>query len=91
MRQLIVGVLMISWLLIATACVGPLQQCGEETTFHPKAASFDPSALKQEQVAGLSAVVGFGLEGYTHQVSRSLASALNQTRVPSNPWRPTMR
>jgi len=82
LRQPIVRALMISWLLISTACVGPLQQWGEETTFHPKAASFDPSALKQEQVAVLSATVGFGLEGYAHQVSHSLASALTQTRIP---------
>jgi hypothetical protein len=81
-RQLIIFVLMISWLLISTACVGPLQQWGEETTFHPKAASFDPATLKQEQVAVLSAMVGFGLEGYAHQTARSLASALTQTRVP---------
>lgn len=69
-------------LLLSAACVGPLQQWGEETTFHPKAASFDPSTLKQEQVAVLSALVGFGLEGYAPQVSRSLASALTQTRIP---------
>jgi len=81
-RPPIVRVLMIAWLLVATACVGPFQQWGEETTFHPKAASFDASTLKQEQVTVLSAMVGFGLEGYTHQVSRSLASALNQTQVP---------
>ncbi len=81
-RQLIIFVLMISWLLISTACVGPFQQWGEETTFHPKAASFDQAMLKQEQVAVLSAMVGFGLEGYAHQTARSLASALTQTRIP---------
>lgn len=74
--------LVISWLFLSTACVGPLRQWGEETTFHPKGASFDPSTLKQEQVAVLNAMVGFGLEGYAQQVSRSLASALNQTPVP---------
>ena len=82
MRQPMVRMLMLSWLLLLTACVGPLQQWGEETTFHPKAASFDPATLKQEQVAVLSAMVGFGLEGYAHQTSRSLASALTQTRIP---------
>jgi len=82
MRQPIERMLVLSWLLLFTACVGPLQQWGEETTFHPKAASFDPATLKQEQVAVLSAMVGFGLEGYAHQASRSLASALTQTRIP---------
>ena len=82
MRQPIVYMLVLSWLLLLTACAGPLQQWGEETTFHPKAASFDPATLKQEEVAVLSAMVGFGLEGYAHQTSRSLASALTQTRIP---------
>ena len=82
MRQPIERMLVLSWLLLFTACVGPLQQWGEETTFHPKAASFNPATLKQEQVAVLSAMVGFGLEGYAHQASRSLASALTQTRIP---------
>lgn len=82
MRQSIVRMLLLSWLLLLTACVGPLQQWGEETTFHPKATSFDQATLKQEQAAVLSAMVGFGLEGYAHQTSRSLASALTQTRIP---------
>lgn len=82
MRKPIVRLLMMSCVLLSTACVGPLQQWGEETTFHPKAPSFDPSTLKQEQAAVLSALVGFGLEGYAHQVSRSLANALTQTRIP---------
>jgi len=82
MRQPIERMLVLSWLLLFTACVGPLHQWGEETTFHPKAASFNPATLKQEQVAVLSAMVGFGLEGYAHQASRSLASALTQTRIP---------
>jgi hypothetical protein len=55
MRQPSVRVLVLSWLLLLTACVGPLRQWGEETTFHPEAASFNPSTLKQEQVAVLSA------------------------------------
>ncbi len=82
MAQPIVRVLMISGVLLSAACVGPLQQWGEETTFHPKTTSFDPSTLKQEQVAVLNAVGGFGLEGYAHQVSRSLSSALNQRPTP---------
>jgi hypothetical protein len=77
LRQPIVCVL-----LISTGCVGPLQQWGEETTFYPRAASFDPATLRQEQVGVLSTMVGFGLEGYAHQVSHSLASALTQTRIP---------
>ena len=82
MGRAIVRALMIPAVLLSAACVGPLQQWGEETTFHPKTASFDPDMLKREQVAVLSAVVGFGLEGYAHQVSRSLAIALSQRPIP---------
>lgn len=82
MRQAVMRVLVLLSVLLSAACAGPLQQWGEETTFHPKAASFDPSTLKQEQVAVLNAVVGFGLEGYAHQVSRSLSTALSQPHVP---------
>ena len=78
MEQPFIRALMISGILLSAACVGPLQQWGEETTFQPKITTFDPSTLKQEQAAVLNAVVGFGLEGYAHQVSRSLATALNQ-------------
>jgi hypothetical protein len=82
MRQPIVRMGVLSCLLLLTACVGPLRQWGEETTFYPRAASFDPATLRQEQVGVLSTTVGFGLEGYAHQVSHSLASALTQTRIP---------
>jgi hypothetical protein len=78
----IISLALIPGISLLAGCVGPLQQWGEETTFQPKAASFDPSLLKREQVTVLSAVVGFGLEGYAHQVSRSLSNALTQTRVP---------
>lgn len=47
-----------------------------------KAPSFDPSLLRREPAAILSAVVGFGLEGYSQQVSRSLSLALSQNEVP---------
>lgn len=70
--------LMLVAALVSAGCVGPLQQWGEETASHPKATSFDPSMLKKEQVTVLNAVVGFGLEGYAHQVSRSLSKALDQ-------------
>ncbi|MGZ8393834.1 MAG: hypothetical protein ACXWWJ_03610 [Nitrospira sp.] len=78
MKQPFIRALMIGGILLSVACVGPLQQWGEETTFRPKTTSFDPSTLKKEQVTVLNAVVGFGLEGYAHQVSRSLSSVLDQ-------------
>lgn len=78
MGQLMSGVVMLVAAFLSAGCVGPLQQWGDETASHPKTASFDPSALKKEQVTVLNAVVGFGLEGYTHQVSRSLSIALEQ-------------
>jgi len=74
----IVRVLLVTGLWLCAGCVGPLQQWGEETAFHRKTTSFDPATLKQERAAVLNAVVGFGLEGYAHQVSRSLSSALEQ-------------
>ena len=74
----VVWVLLLLECVLSAGCVGPLQQWGEETTFRPKATSFNPATLKHEQVAVLNAVVGFGLEGYAHQVSRSLSSALDQ-------------
>ena len=42
-----------------------------------EAPSFSAGDLKGEKVAILSAVVGFGLEGYSLQVSRTLSSALS--------------
>ena len=64
----VVWVLLLAGFLLSAGCIGPLQQWGEETTFRPKATSFDPATLKHEQVAVLNAVVGFGLEGFAHQV-----------------------
>ncbi len=78
MRQSIVRAVIVAGSLLFTGCIGPLQQWGEETTFRPKSASFDAAMLKLERTAVLNAVVGFGLEGYAHQVSRSLWSALDQ-------------
>ena len=78
MGQSVVRVLLLAGCLFSAGCIGPLQQWGEETTFRPRATSFDPATLKLEQVAVLNAVVGFGLEGFAHQVSRSLSSALDQ-------------
>ncbi|MFQ5932974.1 MAG: hypothetical protein ACE5MM_11255, partial [Nitrospiraceae bacterium] len=69
-------------LLWLTACVGPLTQWGEEISLVTRASSFDPSVLEEEQVAVLSAVVGFGLEGYSLQVSRSLSVVLAESERP---------
>jgi hypothetical protein len=66
-------------MIVLTGCAGPLTQWGEETTYTPRASSFDPKNLRQEAGAVLHAVVGFGLEGYSHQVSRSLSAALANT------------
>lgn len=78
MGQRLVRIWLVVELLLLSGCIGPLQQWGEETTFRPKSASFDAAKLKLEQAAVLNAVVGFGLEGYAHQVSRSLSSALDE-------------
>lgn len=78
MIRSIAGLLLVTGLSLCAGCVGPLQQWGEETAFHRKTTSFDPATLKQERAAVLNAVVGFGLEGYAHQVSRSLSNALEQ-------------
>lgn len=64
--------------LYLAGCVGTLGQWGAETSLVSKKPSFDPTVLHQERVAVLNAVVGFGLEGYSHQVSRSLFSALSE-------------
>ncbi|MEK7237272.1 MAG: hypothetical protein AAB242_11650 [Nitrospirota bacterium] len=66
-------------MIVLAGCAGPLTQWGEETTYTPRASSFDPKNLRQEPVAVLHAVVGFGLEGYSHLVSRSLSTALANT------------
>jgi len=73
------GIVLVAGMLLS-ACVGPLQQWGYETSLMSKAPSFEPSVLKREQIGVLNAVVGVGLEGYTHQVSRSLSATLEQVR-----------
>jgi len=82
MGQVLARTAVIVCMIVLAGCAGTLTQWGEETTYTPRAASFDPKNLKQEPVAVLHAVVGFGLEGYGHQVSRSLASALMNTSPP---------
>ena len=72
------GILLVGGMLLTTACAGPLKQIGSETSFTTKSASFDPFVLQREQVGVLNAVVGFGLEGYSQQVSRSLSSAVKE-------------
>jgi hypothetical protein len=72
------GVLALGMLL--SACVGPLQQWGAQTSLMLKAPSFKSSTLEGEPIAVLNAVVGVGLEGYSHQVSRSLFNTLEQAR-----------
>lgn len=73
---------MVMWVLCAAACAGPLKQWGDETSLTSKAPSFAPSALERERVGVLHAVVGFGLEGYSQQVSRSLSDVLARNRLP---------
>ena len=65
--------------LLLAGCAGPLTQWQAETSLVSKASSFAPSALERERVAVLTAVVSFGAEGYSHQVSRSLGTALEQS------------
>jgi hypothetical protein len=64
--------------MMLSGCVGPLQQWGAQTSPMLKAPSFESSMLESEPSAVLNAVVGFGLEGYTNQVSRSLFTALEK-------------
>lgn len=75
---------LISLMTIAllAGCAGPLKQWGAETSLVAKAPSFAPSALENERVAVLNAVVGITLEGFAHQVSRSLGAALEQSGRP---------
>ncbi|MBI4401555.1 MAG: hypothetical protein HY581_07980 [Nitrospirae bacterium] len=68
-------------MLLMTACAGPLKQWGDETSLVSKAPSFEPSVLTREQAAVLNAVVGFGLEGYSQQVSRSLSDVLTRNQL----------
>lgn len=73
------------WLVtvvLLAGCAGPLKQWGAETSLEAKAPSFTPSALENERVAVLTAVVGFTFEGFSHQVSRSLGAALEQSKRP---------
>ena len=78
LRRSVCGILLLSAPLL-TACAGPLKQIGSETSFTSKSSSFDPFSLQHEQVAVLNAVVGFGLEGYSQQVSRSLSVAVKES------------
>lgn len=71
-------------LLILAACAGgPFKQWGEEASLTSKSPSFLPAELDREQVAVLNAVVGFGLEGYSLQVSRSLSVVVAENQRPS--------
>lgn len=76
--RILCGILLAGGLLLPTACAGGLKQIGGETSSTIKAPSFDPFVLQREQAAVLNAVVGFGLEGYSQQVSRSLSIALKE-------------
>lgn len=62
--------------LVVSGCAGPLKQWGSEVSLNSQASDFDPSQLRKQKVGILHAVVGFGLEGYSLQVSRSLAKAI---------------
>jgi hypothetical protein len=59
-------------------CAGPLRQWGSETSLMSRAPGFDPAVLAQRRVAVLTAMVGFGYEGFSHQVSRSLSHTLGE-------------
>lgn len=67
-------------LLVNTGCVGAFTQWGEEISLVSRSATFDPQNLERDKAVVLSAVVGFGLEGYTLQVSRSLSAVLASGR-----------
>ncbi len=71
-------------LLSSTACAGPLKQWGAETSLVAQAPSFSSSQLENERIGVLNAVGGLGLEGYAHQVSRSLSTALERNQRPIN-------
>ena len=81
-RHLAWGSVWIVAFVMLTGCAGPLKQWGAETSLVAKAPSFAPSALENERVAVLNAVVGITLEGFSHQVSRSLGAALEQSGRP---------
>lgn len=65
-------------LLFLIGCAGPLRQWGSETSLVSRAPGFDPAFLSQRRVAVLNALVGFGYEGFSHQVSRSLSRTLRE-------------
>lgn len=72
-------VLAAAGVLWLTGCVGPITQWGVESSLVSKSPAFVPTMLEHEKVAVLSAVAGFGLEGYSLEVSRSLATVLDQS------------
>lgn len=65
-------------LILLPGCAGPLRQWGSETSLVSRAPGFDPAVLGQRRVAVLNALVGFGYEGFSHQVSRSLSRTLRE-------------
>lgn len=73
--------------LVVSGCTGPLKQLGSEVSLISQAADFDAAQLRVHKVGVLHAVVGFGLEGYSLQVSRSLAKAV-QSALPYVPLLP---
>jgi len=70
----------VSLLFFLSGCLGAFTQWGDEVSFMSEAPSFSSAELQGEKVAILSAVVGFGLEGYSLQVSRTLSSALSSQK-----------
>ncbi len=71
---LILTAVLSPWLV--AGCAGPLKQIGAEVSLVSQASGFEPTQLDGERVGIVHAVVGFGLEGYSLQVSRSLARAV---------------
>ena len=65
-------------IILLLGCAGPLRQWGSETSLVSRAQGFDPAILGQRRVAVLNALVGFGYEGFSHQVSRSLSHTLQE-------------
>ena len=66
--------------LVLSGCLNAFTQWGDEVSLVSNAPSFTAENLKGEKVAILNAVVGFGLEGYSLQVSRTLSSALSSQK-----------
>ncbi len=69
---------------VAFGCAGPLRQWGEEVSLVSVSPSFDPQTLTRARVVVLNGVVGFGLEGYAVQVSRSLSQVLGENDLGLN-------